>query len=542
MAGKDPIDPNVGPRFVLAGDVVTMDDHLTVVPDGRIYVDSGVITAVQPAAAPPPAGFEKVKPLQSKGTIYPGLIELHNHLSYDVLPLWQVPKRYSNRDQWQGPATQGLISGPMKVIGSHPGYPEAVVRYVECKCLLGGVTTSQGVALFSFSGISTYYRGIVRNVERTDDPELPAWKSHIADVAAKDASIFVDSIKHSRYLLHLSEGTDASARAHFEALHLSGNTWAINQNLAGIHCVALTDADFAALASRGGSMVWSPLSNLLLYGATADVAAARKEGVRISLGSDWSPSGSKNLFAELKVARLAAQASGALSDSDLIRCATTNAAQTLGWDKALGSLEVGKRADLLVVSGNGSDPYARLLDADESDIQLVTINGAARYGNSTLMNALAPAPHSKLETVVVGDKKRRLDLRQQTEFPAVAALTLAAATARLREGLADIATLANDLLHKPLAQLMGLNGDAPPMLLLDHDEPPGLAIRPHLDHPDAGLAPPIALPFAQVKAPLKPIKLDPVCVSSDPAYGANLTGQKNLPKDVRAGLQAVYPA
>jgi hypothetical protein len=170
----------------------------------------------------------------------------------------------------------------------------------------------------------------------------------------------------------------------------------------------------------------------------------------------------------------------------------------------------------------------------------VTINGAARYGNSTLMNALAPAPHSKLETVVVGDKKRRLDLRQQTEFPAVAALTLAAATKRLSEGLADIATLANDLLHKPLAELMGLNGDAPPMLLLDHDEPPGLAIRPHLDHPEAGLAPPIAVPFAQVKAPLKPIKLDPVCVSSDPAYGANLVGQKNLPDDVKAGLKAVY--
>ena len=89
---------------------------------------------------------------------------------------------------------------------------------------------------------------------------------------------------------------------------------------------------------------------------------------------------------------------------------------------------------------------------------------------------------------------------------------------------------------------MGLNGDAPPMLLLDHDEPPGLAIRPHLDHPDAGLAPPIAVPFAQVKAPLKPIKLDPVCVSSDPAYGANLVGQKNLPKNVKDGLKAVYPA
>ena len=58
MAGKDPIDPNVGPRFVLAGRVVTMDDHLTVVPDGRVYVDGGVIAAVLPAAAPAPAGFE----------------------------------------------------------------------------------------------------------------------------------------------------------------------------------------------------------------------------------------------------------------------------------------------------------------------------------------------------------------------------------------------------------------------------------------------------------------------------------------------------
>jgi hypothetical protein len=48
------------------------------------------------------------------------------------------------------------------------------------------------------------------------------------------------------------------------------------------------------------------------------------------------------------------------------------------------------------------------------------------------------------------------------------------------------------------------------------------------------------VPFAQVKAPLKPIKLDPVCVSSDPAYGANLVGQKNLPDDVKAGLKAVY--
>ena len=48
--------------------------------------------------------------------------------------------------------------------------------------------------------------------------------------------------------------------------------------------------------------MWSPFSNLWLYRGTTDVLAARAAGVRICLGADWSPSGSKNLLGELKVA------------------------------------------------------------------------------------------------------------------------------------------------------------------------------------------------------------------------------------------------
>ena len=44
---------------------------------------------------------------------------------------------------------------------------------------------------------------------------------------------------------------------------------------------------------NGGRMVWSPFSNLLLYGRTADIARAKQEGVLMALGSDWSPTGSK---------------------------------------------------------------------------------------------------------------------------------------------------------------------------------------------------------------------------------------------------------
>ena len=71
---------------------------------------------------------------------------------------------------------------------------------------------------------------------------------------------------------------------------------------AWIRQAALKPEDFRVLGSLGGAMVWSPLSNLLLYGATADIRAAVNAGVRIGIGSDWSPSGSKNLLGELKVA------------------------------------------------------------------------------------------------------------------------------------------------------------------------------------------------------------------------------------------------
>ena len=99
-------------------------------------------------------------------------------------------------------------------------------------------------------------------------------------------------------------------------------------------------------------MVWSPMSNLLLYGATSRVKSARDNGVRIGLGSDWAVSGSKNLLGELKVARLASdEMDTGFSDRDLVAMATRDAAAILGWQQRLGSLRPGARADLIVLDG-----------------------------------------------------------------------------------------------------------------------------------------------------------------------------------------------
>jgi 5-methylthioadenosine/S-adenosylhomocysteine deaminase len=145
-----PVDPLTGPPLALAGRIVTMNDTFAVRADAIVYIEKGVIVGVQDRPQPPPDSFAGVPVVETGGTIFPGLIELHNHLSYNALPLWSpVPKRFEHRGQWPNHKDyRPLVSGPMTVVGlyqdaqGHFPLLPPLVRYIECKCLLGGVTTS----------------------------------------------------------------------------------------------------------------------------------------------------------------------------------------------------------------------------------------------------------------------------------------------------------------------------------------------------------------------------------------------------------------
>jgi len=543
------IDPAAGGKQALSGRLVTMDANFTVIDAGVLYIDAGKIVAAQPAAAASPNGFAAVTPITVGGTIFPGLIELHNHLSYDALQLWQVPKRYTNRDQWGGasnPDYRRLVSGPMQLLGPDPDLMPAVVRYVECKALVAGTTTSQGIELFSNKGARRLYRGNIRNVEETEDPELPGAGTRIGDVDAASATNFLRALKGKPcYILHLSEGTDEAARNHFLALKLSDTEWALADSLAGIHCVALTSEDFAVLARYGASMVWSPLSNLLLYGQTADIKAAKSAGVRIGIGSDWAPSGSKNLLGELKVAQLANNAAGGVfTDRELVAMATCTAAEILKWDAALGSLEQGKRPDLLVIDGDSGDPYQQLLRATERDVKLVLIGGTARYGEQALVSALGA---QGLEPAHVAGHDRVLNLRQQTADPVVGQITLAQATDRLQQALANLKQLAEQAEQhgSPLQRMLAApEGEVQWGLALDELEPTGLELRPRVPLPGQTtptgpslLTTAAAAPLSQV---LGPLTLDRLTVPDDPDWLDTISHEQNLPGWLAPGLSELY--
>ncbi|MDQ3979252.1 MAG: amidohydrolase family protein [Actinomycetota bacterium] len=532
-----PIDPLHGAKAALAGRVVTMDAARRVLDDAVAYLEGGLIVDVRERSDPAPAGFEAVAVIETAGTIYPGLIELHNHLAYDALRLWAVPRRFTNRGTWgRLPEYGQLITGPMRVLGTAPGLLPAVVRYVEAKALAGGVTTSQGIELFSNAGGRRFYRGLVRNVEATDDPSLPEALTRIADVEAKSAARFLARLNQGkRLLLHLAEGTDETARRHFLALEVARGRWAINENLIGIHCAALTRADFEVMAAHGASMVWSPLSNLLLYGQTAAVAEAKAAGVRIGLGSDWSPTGSKNLLGELKVAALAsAAAGGVFSETELVAMATCGGAQILGWEAAVGSLEANKRADLMVIDGRRGDPYRELLSANEADVRLVMVNGVARLGMPRIMGRL----RAKGERITIGGEAREFHSDQASADPAVAQITLAEAMARLT---ATLGSLGSERLRAAAAPMAVFASDEPQWFLaLDEVVPSGMEVRHRLSFAGEETGAPLAAMSTVAALPLVPLVLDPLTAVDDGEFLTTLASQANLPEGLTEELADLY--
>ena len=112
-----------------------------------------------------------------------------------------------------------------------------------------------------------------------------------------------------------------------------------------IHCVQLDDTDIRTLAQSGAAVAHCPRSNAAHGHGRAPLARLRAAGVRVGLGTDSAVSvGDVNLVAEA--------AAAGLSGDEAWRALTLDGARALGWDNEIGSLEVGKAADLAVFSAH----------------------------------------------------------------------------------------------------------------------------------------------------------------------------------------------
>ena len=230
---------------------------------------------------------------------------------------------------------------------------------------------------------------------------------------------------------HASESRDEVAvvrgRTGFGNLEYLSHVRLTGPRLCAAHCVWVEEHEMALLADHGVKVLHCPSSNLKLGSGIAPVADMRARGISVSLGADGAACNNRlDMFEEMRLAALlqaARNGPGALPARDALWMATRGGAQALGLEAEIGSIEPGKRADLIIVDRDrphllpGDDPYSTLVYAARgSDVTTTIVDG----------------------TILVEDgKPLRMDPREILSSARAAARDLAARSERLARADAD---------------------------------------------------------------------------------------------------------
>lgn len=432
--GNSPAAPPAGICSRVAGDgnllidATLMTEH-RVYEDGQILIDgAGVIQCVGCDCSGAPGYATATRVTCADGVLSPGQINLHDHMGWnDSPPVDHGTERFDHRHDWRlGSRGHGSVS-----TGASDNSTDSRT-WAELRHLIAGTTSMAG------SGSAP---ALVRNLDRVADLDglveepldydtFPLGDAAGTLIASGCAySDFPSPPADETYLPHVAEGTDPEARNEFLCLADPTNTGGLDV-IAGSaisHGIALRAEDGALLAARGASLVWSPRSDVSLYGMTAPVLAFRNLGVEVALATNWLPTGSMNLQRELACAKhlSATFFDQAFSDHDLLGMVTWSGARAANMT-SIGALRTGAVADLVIYDGSVRQHANAVVDAGPQDIVLVLKGGLPMYGDGDLMVDLG-AGDGSCETMTGCLASKRLCVERETET------TLAALSAQFTD-------------------------------------------------------------------------------------------------------------
>ncbi len=397
-------------RYLLSATLVTMDESIPAMDRvfaGTLYVQGNRIIDLLRAGDPIPPYAVGAVAVNTRALIFPGLMNIHDHIGFNTIPHWNVPALMQDVSDWTSlDDYRRHVRYPHDLLTGANYYallPE-VGKYAEVKALAAGATAEQG----SFPTSPGFTNHLARNVDLENfwaDRIRQRSLSILDSTFQSEAPALVadmDAGTVDAWLVHLGEGTGGDAVLEFQALK---DDCLLRSETAIIHGTALTPADLDEVAAAGAKLIIAPTSNYLYYGATTNVPGAVQRGIPVSLSTDWSPAGDKNLLASLKSLSLINDTvwGSALTDLQMVEMVTTAPARTLNWCGLVGTLRPGMFADLAVILGDASTPYASLIAATEEDVVLTVVDGDALYGRPAFLEALKPGDY-ELVTSACGFK------------------------------------------------------------------------------------------------------------------------------------------
>jgi 5-methylthioadenosine/S-adenosylhomocysteine deaminase len=409
--------------LIRGGLVITMNDRFEVI-EGDVSVRDGRIAAIAPGVAEP---HDRV--VDARGAyVLPGFIQTHIHLCQtlfrgwaDDLPLmdwlrrriWPMEAAHTSatlRASTRLATTELLSSGTTSVLTMETVHDtdavfeaaaESGIRATIGKCMmdLGGeapprlqestrAAVEESVALRKRWDGGASGRLRVAFAPRFAVSCSRALLEEVASLSAEG---------HALVHTHASESRDEIAIVQKMSGGLSNVGYLAALGLASprlcaAHCIWVDGREQRLLAEHDVKVLHCPGSNLKLGSGLAPVTEMRALGITVSLGSDGAACNNRlDMFEEMRLAALlqsARRSPGVLPARDVVWMATRAGARTLGLEAEIGSIEVGKRADLIVVDIDrphltpGPDPYSTLVYAARgSDVRTTVVDGEVLVDN-----------------------------------------------------------------------------------------------------------------------------------------------------------------
>ena len=364
----------------------------TVFENGSVLVDGSDIVCVgcDCSAAP---GFATASRVNcANAAISPALLNPHDHMRFtEGAPVNHGTTRYEHRHDWRG-----SLSTPQNPNGT--GQDSSGMRWGELRMLFGGASSIVG---------SGRARGLLRNLDDllSEDEALGFNQIDFETFSLNDSNeTFHDNctwdFKFSEtrvaafpaFLPHIAEGINHYAAEEFrcQSSSFDGGRDYTEKNAAHIHAIGLTAADYYRMVIDDTKLLWSPRSNIDLYGVTAGVTTFANLGGTVALGTDWTYSGSANMQRELACVDYLNKGyyDGYFTDKEIWEMATINNAIAMETQELIGSLAVGKLADITIFAGNAGEHHRAVIESDNADVALVMKNGDLLYGEADTLTSL----------------------------------------------------------------------------------------------------------------------------------------------------------
>lgn len=395
-----------GQGVLILGNVLAPDK---VYENGQVLISGKSIVCVG-CDCSAEAAFANATQIEcAKGVISPGLINLHDHLGWAEGTPSKYDAVYDHRHEWR----KGQNGKPKLTTPANARATDGKL-WGELRQLMAGSTSIMG------SGSAS---GLMRNIDSSDNegltgkygnaPTFPlgdsggTTKTTTCDYASLPKAATVTG--YSAYIPHVAEGINQAAHNEYSCLSGQG-TGAVDVTLPNstfIHAVALTAKDGLEMAQSGTAICWSPRSNVSLYGMTADVVMLKRMGIRITLGTDWTYSGSINLLRELACANYLNEKlyANAFSAEDFWHMVTDHAAEASGYGTEIGSLKKGFVADIAIFDGSSHAYHEAVTRGTVKEVALVLRGGKALYGDDAVVAGFGDA---KCEAIDVCGAKRRV--------------------------------------------------------------------------------------------------------------------------------------